>query len=104
MLLPAPAGSPLPRSRDRFLSIIEQTRGRYRFVVVGYVVMSEQWRWSSYRHCFLGEAGSVPVNVGWPEISFRDHVASVVARKPACMGSLFPPLQKRKERGTHNYW
>jgi len=27
------------RSRDRFLSILEQTRQRYRFVVVGYVVM-----------------------------------------------------------------
>jgi putative transposase len=28
-------------SRDRFLFILEQTRGRYRFVVVGYVVMPE---------------------------------------------------------------
>jgi putative transposase len=29
------------RSRDRFLHILEQTRQRYRFVVVGYVVMPE---------------------------------------------------------------
>jgi putative transposase len=29
------------RSRDRFLSVLEQTRERYRFVVVGYVVMPE---------------------------------------------------------------
>ena len=29
------------RSRDRFLSILEQTRQKYRFVVVGYVVMPE---------------------------------------------------------------
>ena len=29
------------RSRDWFLSILEQTRERYRFVVVGYVVMPE---------------------------------------------------------------
>jgi putative transposase len=29
------------RRRDRFLSILEQTRQRYRFVVVGYVVMPE---------------------------------------------------------------
>jgi putative transposase len=29
------------RSRDCFLSILEQTRVRYRFVVVGYVVMPE---------------------------------------------------------------
>ncbi|HEX8815913.1 MAG TPA: hypothetical protein VF753_10470 [Terriglobales bacterium] len=42
---------------------------------VGYVVMPGQWRWSSYRHYFLGGAVTVPVNVGWPEISFRDRVA-----------------------------
>ena len=29
------------KARDRFLSILEQTRRRYRFVVVGYVVMPE---------------------------------------------------------------
>jgi putative transposase len=29
------------RERDRFLSILEQTRERYQFVVVGYVVMPE---------------------------------------------------------------
>jgi putative transposase len=29
------------RARDRFLSILEETRQRYRFVVVGYVVMPE---------------------------------------------------------------
>ena len=29
------------KARDRFLSILEQTRQRYRFVVVGYVVMPE---------------------------------------------------------------
>jgi putative transposase len=29
------------RRRDRFLSVLEQTRERYRFVVVGYVVMPE---------------------------------------------------------------
>jgi putative transposase len=152
------------RARDRFLVILEQTRRRYRFVVVAYVVMPEhvhllitepdvgspstvmqvlkqrtarallpkrrdrdrrqrklfgeepqrafwqarfydfnvwtakkrveklrymhrnpvkrglvespeQWRWSSYRHYLLGEAGLVQVNVGWGEISFRDRVA-----------------------------
>jgi putative transposase len=153
------------RCRDRFLSILEQARQRYRFVVVGYVVMpehihllltepevgtpstvmqvlkqrsarallpkrkrsnprqrnlfadkpqrrafwqarfydfnvwttkkrveklrymhrnpvkralvelTEQWRWSSYRFYLLEEAGPVRVNEGWPEISFRDHVA-----------------------------
>jgi putative transposase len=29
------------RSRDRLLSVLEQTRRRYRFVLVGYVVMPE---------------------------------------------------------------
>jgi REP-associated tyrosine transposase len=29
------------RSRDRLLAILEQTRERYRFVVVGYVIMPE---------------------------------------------------------------
>jgi REP-associated tyrosine transposase len=153
------------RSRDRFLSILEQVRARYRCVIVGYVVMPEhihllisepeigdpskvmqvlkqrtarallpkrkrryprqqrlfgdqleprafwqarfydfnvwttkkrveklrymhrnpvkrglvespeQWRWSSYRFYSLDEPGPVQVNVGWTEISFRDHVA-----------------------------
>ena len=152
------------RARDRFLVILEQTRRRYRFVVVGYVVMPEhmhvlitepevgspstvmqvlkqrsarsllprrrrrdrrqrelfgeegqrafwqarfydfnvwtakkrveklrymhrnpvkrglvespeQWRWSSYRHYLLGEAGLVQVNVGWGKILFRGRVA-----------------------------
>src|SRR6185437_544787 len=31
------------RSRDRVLSILEETRQRYRFVVVGYVVMPEHF-------------------------------------------------------------
>jgi putative transposase len=153
------------RSRDRFLSILEQTRQRYHFVVVGYVVMPEhihllitepeigtpstvmqvlkqrtarallarkrrsdprqcvlfgadllrthfwqarfydfnvwttkkrveklrymhrnpvkralvsspeEWRWSSYRFYFLGEAGPVGVNEGWGKISFRAPAA-----------------------------
>ena len=153
------------RSRDRFLAILEQTRQRYRFVVVGYVVMPEhihlllsepeignpskvmqvlkqrtarallpkrrpsdprqanlfgeapsrapfwqarfydfnvwttkkrveklkymhrnpvkrglvaapeEWRWSSYRFYLLNEPGTVRVNEGWEEISFRDRAA-----------------------------
>lgn len=30
-----------PQARDLFLSVLEQTREKYRFVVVGYVVMPE---------------------------------------------------------------
>lgn len=29
------------KARDRFLTVLEETRQRYRFVVVGYVVMPE---------------------------------------------------------------
>jgi putative transposase len=32
-----------PPSRDLFLQVLEQTRQRYRFVVVGYVVMPEHF-------------------------------------------------------------
>jgi putative transposase len=155
------------RSRDLFLSVLEQTRKRYRFVVVGYVIMPEHihlllsepevgtpstvtqvlkqrtarallpklkrsdprqirlfgegdasvrapfwqarfydfniwtnkkwneklrylhdnpvirglaatpedWRWSSYRHYFLNEAGPVRANEGWQKISFPVRVA-----------------------------
>ena len=35
----------------------------------------EQWPWSSYPFYLFDEAGPVPVNVGWNEISFRDRVA-----------------------------
>jgi putative transposase len=37
------------RRRDLFLKILEQTRQRYRFVVVGYVVMPEHF------HLLIGE-------------------------------------------------
>jgi putative transposase len=39
------------RSRDCFLSILEETRQRYRFVVVGYVVMPEHF------HLLITEPG-----------------------------------------------
>jgi putative transposase len=39
------------------------------------VASPEQWRWSSYRFYLFDEAGSVSINVGWTEISFRDRVA-----------------------------
>jgi REP element-mobilizing transposase RayT len=40
-----------PRNRDLFLEVLEQVRLRYRFVVVGYVVMPE------HVHLLLGEPG-----------------------------------------------
>ena len=38
-----------PRRRDRFLKILEEARQKYRFVVVGYVVMPEHF------HLLIGE-------------------------------------------------
>ncbi len=38
-----------PRNRDLFLRVLEQVRRRYRFVVLGYVVMPE------HVHLLMGE-------------------------------------------------
>ncbi len=80
-----------PRKRDRFLEIMEQVRQRYRFVVVGYVVMPEHIHLlisepevgtpsTLMQVVFyaLDEAGPVRVNEGWGEISFRVALRAVV--------------------------
>jgi putative transposase len=55
---------------------VEKLRYMHRNPVKrGLVDSPEKWRWSSYRHYLFDEAGPVKVNVGWGEISFRDHVA-----------------------------
>ena len=55
---------------------IEKLRYMHRNPVKrGLVASPELWRWSSYRHYLLKEAGPVQVNVGWGEISFRSPVA-----------------------------
>src|ERR1022692_5076386 len=55
------------RSRDRFLSVVEQTRKRYRFVVVGYVVMPE------HIHLLLSE----------PEVGTPSTVMQVLKQRTA---------------------
>jgi putative transposase len=56
--------------------LVEKLRYMHRNPVKrGLVERPEQWRWSSYRFYFLGEAGLVRLNVGWTKISFRDRVA-----------------------------
>jgi putative transposase len=47
------------RSRDRFLCILEETRQRYRFVVVGYVVMPEHFHLLMIEPPELGTASTV---------------------------------------------
>ena len=55
------------RARNRFLSILEQTRERYRFVVVGYVVMPE------HVHLLITE----------PEVGSPSTVMQVVKQRTA---------------------
>ena len=68
------------RSRDRFLSILEQTRQRYRFVVVGYVVMPE------HIHLLLAE----------PEVGTPSTVMQVLKQRSA--RALVPKRKPRKPR------
>jgi putative transposase len=56
-----------PRNRDRILSVLEQTRKRYRFVVVGYVVMPE------HIHLLLSE----------PELGTPSTVMQVLKQRTA---------------------
>ncbi len=51
---------------------VEKLRYMHRNPVKrGLVASPEEWRWSSYRFYALDEAGTVRVNEGWTEISFR---------------------------------
>ncbi len=68
------------RSRDRFLSILEQTRRRYRFVVVGYVVMPE------HIHLLITE----------PEVGTPSTVMQVLKQRPA--RALLPKRRRMDSR------
>jgi putative transposase len=68
------------RSRDRFLSILEQTRQDYRFVVVGYVVMPE------HIHLLLTE----------PEVGTPSTVMQVLKQRAA--SALLPKLKRSNPR------
>ena len=68
------------KARDRFLSILEQARQRYRFVVVGYVVMPE------HIHLLLTE----------PEVRTLSTVMQVVKQRTA--RALLPRRNRRDPR------
>jgi len=70
------------RNRDRFLSILEQTRERYRFVVVGYVVMPE------HVHLLLTE----------PEVGTPSTVMQVLKQRTA---RALLPKKKRVDARQH---
>ena len=68
------------RSRDRFLSVLEETRQRYRFVVVGYVVMPE------HIHLLVSE----------PEVGTPSTVMQVLKQRTAL--ALLPKTRPRDAR------
>jgi len=68
------------RCRDRLLSILEETRKRYRFVVVGYVVMPE------HIHLLLTE----------PEVGNPSTVMQVLKQRTA--HALLPKRKRRNSR------
>ena len=68
------------KSRDRLLEILEQTRQRYRFVVVGYVVMPE------HIHLLISE----------PDIGTPSTVMQVLKQRAAW--ALLPKRKRRDPR------
>jgi putative transposase len=68
------------RCRDRFLAVLEQVRERYRFVVVGYVVMPE------HVHLLITE----------PEIAAPSKVMQVLKQRTA--RASLPKLKRRNPR------
>lgn len=70
-----------PRRRDLFLHILEQARQRYRFVVVGYVVMPE------HVHLLISEPEEGTPSTVMQVVKQR-FARRVLARKPAASGQL----------------
>ena len=70
------------RKRDQFLALLEQVRKRYRFVVVGYVVMPE------HIHVLLSE----------PEVGTPSTVMQVLKQRTA--RALLPKIRKLDARQT----
>lgn len=68
------------KARDRFLTVLEQTRQRYRFVVVGYVVMPE------HVHLLISE----------PEVGSPSTVMQVLKQRTA--HALLPKRKRRDPR------
>jgi putative transposase len=68
------------KSRDRFLSLLEQTRERYRFVVVGYLVMPE------HMHLLISE----------PEVGNPSTVMQVLKQRTA--RALLPKRRRKDPR------
>jgi putative transposase len=80
------------RSRDRLLAVLEQARQRYRFVVVGYVVMPE------HIHLLISEPGvgnpSTVMQV-WKQRAARALLPKMKPRDPR-QNELFAELPPRR--------
>src|SRR5690242_10796501 len=76
------------RNRDLFLRVLEQVRRRYRFVVLGYVVMPE------HVHLLLSEPDGQSLSVAMQalKLSFARRVlAEQKRRRNPRQAALFPP-------------
>jgi putative transposase len=73
-----------PQARDCFLSVLEETREKYRFVVVGYVVMPE------HVHLLISE----------PEVGNPSTVMQVLKQRTA--KALLPKRKPRDPRQSHS--
>jgi len=74
------------RTRDRFLSILEQVRARYRFVVVGYVVMLEHVHFAGQR---AGDRNSFQSNAGFEAAHGASLAAQAQAEESAASQSIW---------------
>jgi putative transposase len=76
------------RARDLFLEMLEQVRRRFRFVVVGYVVMPE------HVHLLIGEPERANPSVVMQAL--KESFARKIVR-------IFPPIEPRDGWGSHAY-
>ena len=81
-----------PRRRDLFLEILEQVRQRYRFVVVGYVIMPE------HIHLLISEPER-----GTPSTIMQVVSSSNVSPAASCAANAATPRNANSGRTRHTY-
>ena|SRR5580698_2761756 len=81
-------------ARNRFLSILEQTRKRYRFVVVGYVIMPE------HIHLLLSEPEVGTISTVMQVLKQRTARALLPKVKPDPLCATHPSQKAREGRAT----
>ena len=77
-----------PQARDLFLEVLEQVRRRFRFVVVGYVVMPE------HVHLLIGEPQRENPSVVMQAL--KESFAKKITR-------ISPPIENRDRWGSRDY-